>query len=924
MTRALAVFILLSGLALGAVSALAQDVGRVSGTVRDAASGRALPFASISLAEIRKGALSDSKGEFLITGVPVGTYTLRCQFLGYADATRERVVVTAGQSARVELTLQEVVVRQEKEVLVTGQRPLVEVNRGATVRTVSSKDIAALPVQTLSDVIEKQVGVSSESGELHVRGGRADETMFVVDGVVNRNLISGRSTAGTINARSVAEVNVITGGFDAKYGQALSGIVDVKLKEGGDRYHGGLSAQGGRFGTRYYSGQVSGPDWLTGGLAQLGLELPGTASFLVDVSADFTESYLPSVRDLPGGPKLRSGYEDSFLGKQFRWGEFWMPTEDNTWRGLYKWTWKPSVSNKIDVSFSKRIGFDQGFTRPPFDDVSGFEIGFPWAWSQRLDHFGTVTEDNNTMQAAWTRILDKTSFVNLQVSRYFNALNQAVNGKNWTEYLQPQDSSLPDSLDTFYFVDTGDDYRWQDNYSEILSLGGAYATRRWKGHSMEAGLRNDWQNVQYVTIQYPWDYDPDGLGSSHDLWHVYPAQGNVYAQDLIEYEGFAANVGLRLDYWFPGEQLEKAVADTSNHNITQTTRDNFYDDTQSVFGRRVKTHLSPRIQVSHPITEKDNFFFNYGQFTQYPPYYYVYSKLTSVSSESFPILGNANLNPEISVQYEVGARHTFREDMAGNATFFWKDIYDYPTSVSFKRTQGTELVDVLIYQNQDYARARGFELEFEKRRRQYWQYRVSYGFSVASGKSSDPNAAKLVEESGGDAAETRLGEVFMFWNRPHRATLSVDFRVDRDAEAPKLFGWTMPRAWGVNLYAQGQSGRAYTPQTQLGQEAAKPYSKNAPFLVTFDLRFNKEIRLGGDQRVNFTVVGRNILNARVPRRIDPLTGRGYEDGQGLFSPVEMAKLPSDAAREYRLVAQLGNPSNYLEPSTWRVGFDYDF
>jgi outer membrane receptor protein involved in Fe transport len=924
MTRALAALILLVCLALGAAPARAQETGRITGTVRDAGSGRALPFATISIPELRKGVASDSKGEFLLTGVPVGTYTVRCQFLGYTDATRAGVVVAAGRPVKLEFTLQEVVVREEKEILVTGERPLVEVNRGATVRSISSKDISAMPVQTLSDVIEKQVGVSSENEALHVRGGRSDETVFVIDGVVNRNLISGQSTAGSINARSVAEVNVVTGGFDAKYGQALSGVVDVKLKEGGDAYHGGLSVQGGRFATSYFSGQVSGPDWLTAGLAEIGLKLPGTASFLIDVSADFTDTYLPAIGDLAGDPRLRSGYEDSFLGHKFRWGQDWMPSEDNTWRGLYKWTWKPTTSNKFDVSFSKRIGFDQGFTRSSFEDISGFEIGFPWAWSRRLDHFGTVTEDNNTLQAAWTKLLDKTSFFNVQVSRYFSALNQAVDGKNWTEYLQPQDSSLPDSLDTFYFIDTGDDYRWQDNYSEIWSLGGSYTTRRWKGHSLEAGLRNDWQNVQYVTIQYPWDYDPDGLGSAHDLWHVYPAQGNVYAQDLVEYEGFAANLGLRLDYWVPGEQLEAAVADTANQNITETTRQGFYEDTQEVFGRRVKAHVSPRIQVSHPITEKDNFFFNYGQFTQYPPYYYVYSKLTSVSSESFPILGNANLNPEISVQYEVGARHTFREDLAGNVTLFWKDIYDYPTSVTFKRTQGTELVDVLIYQNQDYARSRGFEVEFQKRRRQYWQYRLTYGFSVASGKSSDPNAAKVVQEQGGDAAETRLGEVFMFWNRPHRATASVDFRVDREGPAPELFGWTMPHAWGLNVYAMGQSGRAYTPQTQLGEEAAKPYSKNAPFQVTFDLRFNKEFRISRDQRINFTITGRNIFNAHVPRRIDPLTGRGYEDGAGLFSPEEMAKLPSDAARQYRTTAQLDNPSNYLEPYSWRVGFDYDF
>ena len=436
MTRALAVLILLACLALGAAPALAQETGRITGTVRDAGSGRALPFATISIPELRKGVASDSKGEFLLTGVPVGTYTVRCQFLGYTDGAREGVVVAAGRPVKLEFALREVVVREEKEIVVTGERPLVEVNRGATVRSISSKDISAMPVQTLSDVIEKQVGVSTENEALHVRGGRSDETVFVIDGVVNRNLISGQSTAGSINARSVAEVNVVTGGFDAKYGQALSGVVDVKLKEGGDAYHGGFSMQGGRFSTSYFSGQVSGPDWLTAGLAEIGLKLPGTASFLIDVSADFTDTYLPAIGDLEGSPRLRSGYEDSFLGQKFRWGQGWMPSEDNTWRGLYKWTWRPTPADKLDVSFSKRIGFDQGFTRSPFEDISGFEIGFPWAWSRRLDHFGTVTEDNNTLQAAWTKLLGKTSFFNVQVSRYFSALT-----RRWTARAGPSTCS---------------------------------------------------------------------------------------------------------------------------------------------------------------------------------------------------------------------------------------------------------------------------------------------------------------------------------------------------------------------------------------------------------------------------------------------------------------------------------------------------
>jgi outer membrane receptor protein involved in Fe transport len=888
----------------------------MAGIVRDQATKHPVPFATISVVELKKGSLADSKGEFLLTGIPPGTYTVRCQFLGYKDVTREGVVVAPGQAVSLEFSIQEEVVVEEKEIVVTGERALVDVNVGTTIRSVDAREIESLPVQNLMDILEQQTGISTESGQIHIRGGRTDETLFIVDGVANRNLLTGESAAGRVSARSVAEVNVITGGFDAKYGQALSGIVDVKLKEGTQELHGGFTVEGGSYGTRLFSTQLSGPAWLLG-------KLPGSATFLVDLSADFTDTYLPNVQSGSQKLYLQSGYEDSFLGRTFAWGNFWMPSQENQWRGIFKTTWRSSPNDRFDFELTKTMGFDQGFQRRRFEDISGYDVAYPYAWSQRLDHYGTITIDSNQQLLSWTHLPNTISFFKIQLSRYFNGYNRAVNGKSWTEYEQPQDSSLPPGQDQIYFWDTGDDNRWVDTYSEVWSLGGDYTRHFGTHHRAEAGIRNDWQDVQYITIQDPWDFDVDNLGSSHDLWHVYPAVGNLYAQDQINYEGFVANLGLRLDYWFPGEQLEDAVADTSNKNISDAVREGFYEDTGEIFGHRVKAHLSPRVQVSHPITQRDNFFFNYGQFTQFPPYYYVYSKLTSVSSETFPVLGNANLNPEISVQYEVGGRHTFRQDLAGNLTLFWKDIYDYPTSVTFQRTQGDELVDVFVYINQDYARSRGFELELEKRRTMYWRYRLGFEYSIASGKSADPNAAKVVQEQGGDAAETPLGEEYMFWNRPYRARATVEYRVDPDAPAPKLFGLTLPRDWGISVYAEGQSGRAYTPQVEEGESVAKPYSENAPFQVLVDLKLNKAFRVGS-QRFNFTLTGTNIFDTLVPRRIDPITGHGYEEGKGLFSPEEMAKLGSDEAREYQRRSLLENPSSYLSGSAWRLGFEYDF
>jgi hypothetical protein len=901
------------------LSAAAQERGTLSGRVTDKKTGHAIPFASVTVMGAKLGALTDSKGEFLVRNVPVGAYEVRVQFLGYKPESRPDVTISPNRVTVANFPLEEIVVRQEKVVEVTGERPLVQLNQGSTVRTVTSAEIEKLPVRTINQVLEQQTGVSSDADQLHVRGGRSDETVFVVDGVVNRDLIGGGSTAGTINARSVAEVSVATGGFDAKYGQAISGVVDVKLKEGREKFEGGFSYSTGYHGLNLYSAVLSGPEPITQRLLpSLGVRIPGTVTFLLDASGDFTSTRFPSVEDLPGQPRLISGYEKNIFGVPSRLGSWLMPTEDNTWRGLLKLTWRPNPRNKFETSASTRLAIDQGFARRNITDVTGLEPTYPWAWSHRIDHAQTVTEDNESWAVAWTRILANNRFFNLQFSRYYLALHQDVLGKHWSEYERPDDFSLIDPAKRDdYFIDTGDDNTWHDRRTLSYSTLGGY-THHLRNHKIEAGFQHDFQTVQYVTIEDPWDYDPDGLGSSHDIWRIHPWQGNVFVQDRLEYEGFIANLGLRADYWVVGREVERAVADTTNSNITPATREAFFSETDDFFGRRYKAHLSPRIWVSHPITERSKFFFNYGQFTQFPSYLYVYSKLTSISSESFPVLGNPSLNPQISVQYEVGGNAQTSDHTAVNLTFFMKDVYDYPTSTRFQRQQGTSLTDVLVYLNGDFARTKGFELEFEKRRSGFWSARASYSFSQATGKGSDPNEAKILEESGGDASETRLGEAFVYWNRPHKASLSLDLRFDA-GNAPKNARWL--RDAGVNFFVLGQSGRAYTPASFQTAQAAKPYSKNAPFAVTVDTRLNKQFIMSG-QRLNIAIFGRNIFDAAVPRRIDPYTGRGYELGEGQFAPDQMPTDPD--AYQYVIDSRLSNPSNYEEGANWRVSVDYDF
>jgi hypothetical protein len=913
-----------------APSAHAQEKGSIAGKVTDKKTGHALPFATVTVIGAQRGALTNSEGIYLVAGVPAGTWEVRVQFLGYGPESRPGVVVTAGKATAIDFQLQEVVVREEKTVVITGERQLVEVKQGATLRSVTAKEIRNLPVTTVGDVLQQQAGISTDAGEIHVRGGRADETMFVVNGVANRDLVTGQSTAGQINARSVSEVNVATGAYDVKYGNALSGVVEIKLKEGTDKIQAGLTTSGGSYGGRGWQLVTSGPDPVWAPMLQkLGLKPAGTVTTILDVSGSTYNTRFDSY--IQGGiPRLRSSYEDSFLGRPFHYSDAWGPSEDNRWAGRYGLTWIPNSRDKLTYTYSKRIAIDQGFSRT-FLTAQG-DLGdpaFPWVWAHRIGHASTFFEDNIQSSLLWRRTLSRTGFTEAQVSHYFYALRQDVDGLMWADangkllYSAPDDQSFfpkgdPRRDDAFY--DTGDDYQWSDRRSSIWGLTWSI-TQAIPHNELEAGFEHQFQTVQYADIEYPWIADPSGLGQSHDLWSVHPWIGDGYLRDRLEFEGFVANIGARLDYWMVGREAEDALADTTRHTIGASERTGFYDNTYSFFGRRTKLHLSPRISVAHPITENSSFFFNYGEFTQIPSYRYVYSKLNSISSESFPLQGNPNLNPQISVNHEVGAKHQFLPTAAANLTFFVRDVYDYPSATLVNPISGTTLQAYFIYLNGHFSRSKGVEVEVEKRPSSthstawgdHWSGKLTYSYQQTKGKSGDPNQDKTLQEIGGTAL-TPLSEVFVRWNRPHKLTANFDLRFEDDA--PEGFRWL--RRSGLNVFIQGVSGRAYTPydindQNQIGLD----YSRNAPFQITTDIKVDRWFRMLGT-RFDISLQGTNIFNNYLIYRVDPVTGRGYIWGAGAFDPNNV-----HGVNQTVKVSTVDDPSNYGPGAQWRLQLDVD-
>ncbi|UCF78636.1 MAG: carboxypeptidase regulatory-like domain-containing protein, partial [Candidatus Eiseniibacteriota bacterium] len=479
--------------------ALASNVGRIIGKVQIEATGEPLAFANVVLLGTQYGAMTTGDGEYIIVGVPPGVYSLRATFMGYTTVTRTDVEVAANQTARVNFELKETVVGETEEIVVTSTRPMVEVDVASTVRTLGSEELKVLPVgETLQDVLAIQAGIVGSKDEIHIRGGRTDEVVYIVDGVKMKDALSGSSTGEHLSARSVAEMSVITGGFSAKYGQALSGVIDVKVREGSSDYHGYFAYSTDRalifdyFNYDYVDFQVGGPEPLSSFLLpKIGVELPGKITFFMDVSGEVSDTYLPDIGDLketePGNPRLISSYKDSFFGREFTYGSFFSPRSDNNWRGLGKLVWKLGPKHKIGFSMTKWIGINQGFAEHDIGDVAKNVTNYPWSWSKRLDHYYTITDDRNSFSASWKHTISKSTYHNLRLSRYFSGSHRDVAGKLWSEYVQPDDTTLPDSLNSVYALCRS---FFKDSCSHVGSL---YPKRHplFGHHGRDRCFRND-------------------------------------------------------------------------------------------------------------------------------------------------------------------------------------------------------------------------------------------------------------------------------------------------------------------------------------------------------------------------------------------------------------------------------------------------
>ncbi len=246
----------------------------LQGKVTDAESGQPIIFGTVALYKngvLVTGTETDLDGFYSLTALDPGTYEVEFSYIGYSSVRITNVQVSAGKANKLDQKLSSGITIET--IIVTWTKPLVEQDNTTQGQTLTSEEIKKLPTRNVNAIASLAAGVatSDEGAALNIRGSRSDATNYYIDGI----RVSGRS----IPKSEIEQLQVITGGMEARYGDVTGGIVSITSKGASDKFNGGIEVESSRYLDPYDHNLVnlnfSGPIWKKKGETVLGYRVAG-------------------------------------------------------------------------------------------------------------------------------------------------------------------------------------------------------------------------------------------------------------------------------------------------------------------------------------------------------------------------------------------------------------------------------------------------------------------------------------------------------------------------------------------------------------------------------------------------------------------------------------------------------------------------
>ncbi len=892
-------------LAQGQDSVWAGTTGKIAGVVKDKDTGERLPGVTVIITGTTMGAAANEDGEYFILNVVPGVYRLKASLIGYTPVEIGNVQVSIDLTTTIDF---ELIVKPVEVggITVIAERPIFEPDLTSTAHIITSVDVIHRPVINTDGIVYRTPGVvfdpiggpinqgnvgtaignegrrvtDSANPGITLRGGRPQEVVYMVDGLsITDPILAGQAT--NLNHFTISEAQLITSGFNAEYGNAMSGIINYVTQEGGAKFS-------GRY--QYSTDQLLGDDYDLGSnehFLNLGGPIPGTdakLTYYLSGNLYLTNDWGPRLHKLAHHQQQTYRMQGKLTFKltpaiTLRAGGFLNRRQyeryDHTF--LYNLEGFDCTLEKAKQAY---LALTHSVSKNTFYEVKLGYFGNDYTIGRRLD--GDFLE-RTAWDMAWDIYSDTTAADSAAAKAFAEDFiaeheDEVWDGEWWKDYKFAEPT--PDTSDWRryrqremhqdyslavhgLFYSHGDTRLFETRGSDVYTAKFDITSQVGSHNEVRSGFEINSYTINRHYNSLPWD-----PLTFIDLYEYKPLGGSFYIQDKIEYQGLVVNVGGRVDYvtkdakaW-PGETEVPNRPDLHPEERNREVEDNFT--------------FSPRLGISHPISDKMTIFFNYGHFTQQPRFRDLYLSLNPNLQRGNQVVGNPELKPSRNVQYELGLTRAITQDMKFNVTAYYKDVYNM---AQFERIFIAPTPYDLL-KNLDYANIKGMEVTLSKRPRRYLSFNLSYVLQYAQGTNSD--SYDQYEYHSRDATDPVTGKPRVFpqtvkpldFDRRHSFVLQADWRFPDD------FKLTALRRFGVNVISEANSGLPYTKRDYKGNRVGTTNQYRKPWTYNTDLTLDKSFDIWG-REINFFVQVFNLFDRINILDVYPATGRPDEDGYRL-------------------------------------------
>jgi hypothetical protein len=850
-------------LLLAARPLVAQGGGAIAGTVRDAASGMPLADALVSVPGAQRSAITDTAGVFRLREVAPGWQRLRAVLIGYRPVLRDSVLVRAGETVVIGLLMQAARGIDTLRAIDITTKPDVVLDPLATATTqrVTGEEVRRLPVSSIEEAVSLSAGAVGSS----YRGGRLGQESFIIDGLQVKNQLDA-STGGLglrVPVDLLTEAALTTNGFSARYGQALSGMVNVVTREGGDRWSGRASyetdrpaPQGWDYGLDRFVLEGDGP--LPGGL-----KLAMAADVTGRLDAD------PVNAPAPTDPRDPRSALPTLLPHDN--GETWdfaaklkVPLGEHNVVRLFGLS-----STEQRLLYDPSLKYDEQFA--PARRVTGSLVSGHWQYAPSGQAAHSLVSDLRVSYFSRDFIRGQLAAT---PSQHFGGFvgplhivgEDIARSRDSVTALQPipgygtpvPADNTPWGVPAFFLSGGGTGSLAWNHFNELraqldVNVGGSNA-------DLYVGGEISRQHVQTFDRSEPYLAVGTGLAPPPTASDFQPLIAAAYAEVQTRWSDLGFTVGLRVDRFDPSATLSGIAASP-------------------------KVAFGPRFAVS-TVLKGATIVVSYGRFNQPPDFQYLVDAAFDDTTRTGRFrVGNPQLGYEQSSQYEFSLRARPLTGYSLRLNAYVKHLDGLVASVPFGVNP-----DSSVFGNFDYGDVRGAEVLFEREYADGWGVRLMA--TIQSAQATATNAFELFRR-------IRVAPGGTDTIIPGQVEFPLDY--DRRLGATGIAYGTVPEAFGRgtpfarilaggegSLIARFGTGLPYSRTSANGDTIiGLPNSARLPSQFTLDALLRRPFTLGG-RRGSVYLDVRNLTNRRNLVAVRRDTGTPGLAGTGLDSLVQVA------------------------------------